>query len=150
MNREGYVRINVDGTKCRAHRLAYLYMTGEWPPKLMDHINRVKSDNRWANLRPVTEKLNFYNTSDYRNNKSGAKGVSWYKNCNKWVAKIGKNYRQRFTRFEDAVKARKTWEAEFMKGNYTLHRESNHVPLSVVDVTGPIATVESSPAACPV
>ncbi|SRR6266446_2339189 len=50
-----YVLINdVDGRDYRAARLAHLYMTGEWPKHKMDHINRIKDDNRWENLRDVT------------------------------------------------------------------------------------------------
>jgi HNH endonuclease len=116
---EGYVQIHLEGKKYRAHRLAYFYMTQEWPPHWMDHINRNRSDNRWVNLRPVTERLNYYNTSDYRNNTSGVKGVHWNKRISRWVAKIGA-HKAYFDKFEDAVRTRKHWEAEFMKGNYSL------------------------------
>jgi|SRR5262249_13953776 len=47
---KGYVCIAVDGRKYRAQRLAFLYMTGDWPPAQIDHINGDTSDNRWANL----------------------------------------------------------------------------------------------------
>src|SRR5215813_12141516 len=72
-DQEGYIQIHLDGKKYRAHRLAYLYMTGEMPTQILDHINRVRSDNRWGNLRPVTDRFNYYNCSDYSNNKSGVK-----------------------------------------------------------------------------
>ena len=49
----GYILIGVRGQKLYAHRLAWLYMTGEWPENQIDHINCVKTDNRWANLREV-------------------------------------------------------------------------------------------------
>jgi len=59
----GYVRIVIDGVKYYAHRLAFLYMTGEFPTNICDHINRDKSDNSWNNLRDVTYKINNNNRS---------------------------------------------------------------------------------------
>ena len=42
----GYVRICIDYKEYRAHRLAYLYITGEFPAGIIDHINHCKTDNR--------------------------------------------------------------------------------------------------------
>jgi HNH endonuclease len=120
IDHKGYVRIRIGNKKYRAHRLAYLYMTGEWPTTILDHINRNRSDNKWSNLRPVTERYNYYNASDNRNNSSGVRGVHWQKGINRWVAKIGEHHRKCFARFEDAVRTRKLWEAEFQRGNYSL------------------------------
>jgi hypothetical protein len=55
-NTDNYVSITVDGEEYLAHRLAFLYMTGAFPPKQVDHINTAKSDNRWCNLRACTSK----------------------------------------------------------------------------------------------
>ena len=54
----GYVRIKVLGMTFFAHRLAYLFMVGEWPENDIDHINGVRDDNRWANLRAATRSEN--------------------------------------------------------------------------------------------
>ena len=118
-DKDGYTIIKIDRKCHKAHRLAYFYMTREWPRGIMDHINRNRSDNRWVNLRPVTEPLNLINKSEFKNNTSGVKGVHWDKSKGKWVAKIGNHHKACFDTFEDAVKARKHWEAEFMKGNYS-------------------------------
>ncbi len=80
-NGNGYLRITVCGSSCYAHRLAWLYMNGEWPADEIDHINGIKSDNRIANLRSVSGKQN-------AQNKPSATGVSWHKRAGKWQAHI--------------------------------------------------------------
>jgi len=83
-----YIQISIYGKKYRAHRLAFLYMTGEWPKELVDHINQIKDDNRWTNLRQATVSQNNINSKKPKNNKSGYRGVHWDKTRNKWVAMI--------------------------------------------------------------
>jgi hypothetical protein len=58
--RSGYVQMCVDFRNYRAHRLAFLYMTGSIPAEV-DHINGDRSDNSWANLRAATTALNAQN-----------------------------------------------------------------------------------------
>lgn len=71
----GYVLICIDSTLYRAHRLAFLYMTGEIPP-LVDHINGIKNDNRWTNLRESDKVRNAQNIhKSHRDSKSGLLGV---------------------------------------------------------------------------
>lgn len=72
---KGYRRIGVDGIIYYAHRLAWLYMTGEWPEKLIDHKNGIKDDNRICNLREATHSQNHSNTCIAKNNTTGWKGV---------------------------------------------------------------------------
>lgn len=76
---EGYIKIKIDGKKYFAHRLAWLYMTGEWPKDEIDHKNTIRGDNRWENLREATSQQNSFNISIRVNNKSGFKGVYKYK-----------------------------------------------------------------------
>lgn len=59
--RTGYVEIGIDGKLHLAHRIAWLYMTGDFPIGPIDHINGVRNDNRWSNLRSVTRKTNSIN-----------------------------------------------------------------------------------------
>lgn len=85
--RIGYCTIGYKGTVYKSHRLAWLYMTGEWPKGLIDHVNGVKDDNRFANLRVVDETGNSQNIrKPNRRNKSGFMGVIFFQN--KWRANI--------------------------------------------------------------
>jgi hypothetical protein len=87
---KNYVEICVSGKKYGAHRLAWLYVYGEFP-KLIDHINNNPSDNRICNLREATHKQNSWNSKTPITNTSGIKGVSWHKRDNKWrVCILGK------------------------------------------------------------
>ena len=70
-NSRGYLVISVENKLWFAHRLAWLYMTGKMPEKVIDHINGNKKDNRFSNLRDVTNQANTQNTKKARNcNKS--------------------------------------------------------------------------------
>lgn len=62
VSRTGYVVIKIGRTAHKAHRLAYVIMTGE-QPDIIDHINQNKSDNRWVNLRSVSKRINCCNHS---------------------------------------------------------------------------------------
>lgn len=59
----GYVQICIKKKFHYAHRLAWLYMHGELPTNVIDHINGNKSDNRISNLRSVTQSENLQNQS---------------------------------------------------------------------------------------
>lgn len=72
----GYVRFTVFGRKYQAHRLAWLYVYGEWPKNQIDHQNLDRSDNRISNLREATYLDNAANKRAFRSNRIGLKGVS--------------------------------------------------------------------------
>lgn len=57
----GYGQIQINGHNYRAHVLAWLIITGEWPEPHVDHINGIRSDNRWCNLRLATTSQNAIN-----------------------------------------------------------------------------------------
>jgi hypothetical protein len=82
----GYRRISIDCRHYRAHRLAWLYMTGQWPKNEIDHINGVPDDNRWCNLREATRLQNEFNKGKRQDNSCGHRGVYWKKRDKKWVA----------------------------------------------------------------
>lgn len=95
IEKSGYVRISVKNKLYRAHRLACLYMTGKFPENQMDHINHVRHDNRWVNLRKVTNTENQKNQKISPNNTSGVTGVYWQKKLGKWEGKIRVNGKQK-------------------------------------------------------
>jgi hypothetical protein len=61
LNPRGYIKISIGGNLYLAHRLAFLMMTGRWPIYGVDHINGIKNDNRWGNLRDVPDRINIQN-----------------------------------------------------------------------------------------
>lgn len=89
IEKNGYRRIRINGRRYLAHRLAWLYMHGDWPSDQIDHINRVQDDNRSANLRLANQALNNQNRGMSSNNSSGIKGVYWYSRRQVWKATIG-------------------------------------------------------------
>ena len=87
---DGRVSIAIGGrpTKLyKAHRLAWLYMTGEWPKDQIDHIDGNPTNNRFVNLREATCSQNMCNRKAQINGSSGVKGLSWHKAARKWHAR---------------------------------------------------------------
>ncbi len=115
-NTSGHIQIKIDGKPHLAHRLAFLTMTGCWPENEVDHINGVRDDNRWTNLRPATHAENGRNRCKTRNT-SGVTGVRWDAARGKWCAYIRVNRKHihlgRLTEFEDAVVARRAAEVKY-------------------------------------
>lgn len=72
-----YVYIELYKKRYVAHRLAWFYVYGVWPPKYIDHVNGNKHDNRLRNLREATARDNTRNKSVRRNTKTGKKGVTY-------------------------------------------------------------------------
>lgn len=120
----GYLRVKFMGKSYMAHRLAFLDMTGRWPSGEVDHIDGVRDNNRWANLRDVDKTLNQRNAKLREDNKTGVPGVYWSKRHGKWRCQIGNKYLGQFSTLEEAVVVRK--QAESDEGYHTNHgRTSN-------------------------
>ena len=86
----GYLGFRVHTQKYLSHRLAWLYVYGEWPDGDIDHINGDRSDNRIANLRRATKSQNMANRLPQVNNTSGVRGVVFDKATGKWMAYMQK------------------------------------------------------------
>lgn len=105
----GYKVIKIDQKIYYAHRLAWLYISGEWPDQEIDHINHVKIDNRFENLRQVTGSENCRNRGTTQNRVTG---VDWMKKSSVWRASLRINgvptYLGSFTDWFEAVCVRKS------------------------------------------
>lgn len=84
----GYRLIGVCGCRIKASRLIWFMIYGYWP-KIVDHRNRNRADDRLCNLREArTESENHYNVATHKNNQSGYKGVYWEGRRKRWTAEI--------------------------------------------------------------
>lgn len=123
---DGYLQIILDGRCYKAHRLAFIYVTGEEPQGAVDHINHLRTDNAWSNLRDVTTSVNNRNRSMCTRNTSGYVGVSWCGRIKRWRAKYragGKSvYVGCYTDRHEAGKAVK--EAREANGYHPNHGEN--------------------------
>lgn len=90
IRRDGYTRVVIAGAGYQAHRLAWLWMTEAWPSAQIDHIDGVRSNNRWQNLREATQAENNQNmrVATVRNRSSRLLGVTKHKKTGKWQASI--------------------------------------------------------------
>jgi hypothetical protein len=77
---KGYIQIGINGKYYMAHRLAWFYVHGEWPIDQIDHINRIKTDNKLSNIRCVSQSENMQNKI--------SRGTYFRKDNKKWQAHI--------------------------------------------------------------
>ena len=103
----GYRVIQVSGQPIKEHRAIWAIQTGEWPPKgyQIDHINGIKHDNRWCNLRLATPVQNLIGRK--MRNVTGFAGVN--KAGNRYQAAVSHNHKKiylgRFDTPEEAHQA---------------------------------------------
>lgn len=113
----GCIFIRIDHHLHRAHRLAFLYMTGSWPDDEVDHEDHNPSNNKWDNIRQATHAENCKNQSIHNRNKSGFTGVHRRKDTNRWLASIKANGKPKnignFATKQEAIEARKKANLEY-------------------------------------
>ena len=117
-----YVKIQIDGFKWNGHRLAWLYVYGEHPEDVIDHINGDPSDNWICNLRSVTQSVNKINSRRQKNAKSKYVGVYFY-SCGGFEGWRGKFQRKQSPVYKTQEEAHEFYLAELRKFN-----ESDPVP----------------------
>lgn len=117
--KDGYVVIILFGRQYRAQHLAWLFMTGKWPPldRDLEHEDRNRANNAWINLRLATRSQNNMNAGLRSDNKSGQKGVGLRKDTGQWYARITVERKiillGHFRSFSEAVAARQAAERRY-------------------------------------
>ena len=101
-----YVSLSHKGCYYRAHRVAWLLMTGEDPfPYEVDHEDRNPSNNKFSNLRLATHKQNMDNKV--------CRGYYYNKNAKKYVAEIVHNGVYIYLGlFSEAAEAQRAYDAK--------------------------------------
>jgi hypothetical protein len=105
ISKHGYLVIQIKGRIYKAHRLAFLYMTGKWPLEV-DHRDCNRKNCVWSNLREATRSQNRANAGLSSKNTTGFKGVVFDKKRGRWDAKIGKDKKRMYLgSFSSAMEA---------------------------------------------
>ena len=116
----GYRQIKIKGRSYIASKIAWFLETGEWPSFWIDHENRRRSDDAFANLRRSTRALNAGNRTVNRNSTTRRKGVQPTK-YGRFTAHCAKRYLGTFDTAEQAAlayeqEARKRYGEFFSSG----------------------------------
>lgn len=98
-----YLSIAINGRSFQAHRLAWLYITGEWPSDIVDHVDGDGLNNRFENLRAADKSTNGANARLSKRNTTGFKGVCFDKSRERFIASITFEGRQRFLGYYDTA-----------------------------------------------
>lgn len=121
----GYIQMRIDNKNIKAHRLAYFMHYGV-EPYLIDHLNKIRHDNRICNLKNSDYMENAKNQKLASTNNSGQYGVCFIKKSKKWSSRITVNKKRihlgEYFDFNEAVKVRK--EAEIKYGFSENHGKS--------------------------
>jgi len=116
-DKDGYKRISICGKIYRCGRLAFIYYGIDICGKQIDHINGIRDDDEWDNLRIVTSRQNSMNKKTPVTNTSGICGVSFEKKIQKWTAQVkldGKTiHLGKFEQKFEAICARKSAEKRY-------------------------------------
>jgi hypothetical protein len=114
VTQSGYRQLRIASGFYYSAPLACMYMKGRWPLEQMDHINRIRDDDRWENLREASQSQNSYNRG-WAEESGEWRGIRW---CGRQFAvSIGNKYLGVFKTFDEAKIARDN-ELELRAGQY--------------------------------
>jgi HNH endonuclease len=100
----GYMQVRLDGSCFQAHRLIWFLVTGHWPVKQIDHIDRNRANNAWGNLRLASRQQNSYNSATVL----GAVGIRLTRSGT-WQARTHGKYLGVFKTPEEALAVRRKY-----------------------------------------
>ena len=86
-NNHTYPTVCIKTVRYKAHKIVF-GLVYNYIPKIIDHIDKDKSNFKIDNLREVTKSQNEWNRTKRSDNTSGYKGVWYHKQRNKWAAEI--------------------------------------------------------------
>jgi hypothetical protein len=117
-----YLRILVDGKPRPLHRMIFMLLNG-YIPKIIDHIDGNKLNNKIENLREVSQQQNCLNRKHHKNSKSPYKNVMWNESAKKWAVTMQVNGKRKyFGVFEDiefaelvAIEARNKYHGQYAR-----------------------------------
>jgi hypothetical protein len=109
-NGKKYLKVGINGKSYYAHRVIWVYMTGEYPEKQVDHEDGNGLNNKWLNLKKATNTSNHRNRRLPSDNVSGCIGVAYNKNRHRWQASISTVYLGSFDNIFEAACIRKAAE----------------------------------------
>ena len=118
--KDGYKKITIKNKQYYVHRIIYLMQHG-FMPKIVDHIDGNKKNNKIENLREANSSQNAMNCVENQRNTSGYRNVSYNKNRNNWSVYIRINKKTNFFGSYDDVElaglvaeeARNKYQGEF-------------------------------------
>jgi HNH endonuclease/AP2 domain len=107
----------------KVHQIIWVYMTGKWPDKFIDHEDLDGTNNKWSNLRLASNGQNMMNGSLRSDNTTGVKGISWDQRRGNFRARLVvdgiEKYLGSFDDVEEAAKVRaeaaKKYHGEFAR-----------------------------------
>lgn len=103
-DKQGYLILKIKGKQFKAHRIAWFLYNGSFPLSVIDHVNRIKSDNRICNLRDVSVLTNSNNIFRKPNCETGYEGI--YVDKTKRLAKrFAFNFNKKTYRYHSAEEA---------------------------------------------
>lgn len=91
LDKKGHRDISIACRRYKAHRLAWLYVYGVWPPGQLDHKDNHPDHNWIENLRLASDSQNRMNSRRPRHNTSGLKGAHRDNTRHRWMASIQKD-----------------------------------------------------------